>query len=43
MTDRFEFEVDATKANEFWRAEVADNLAKREAEEVGAPNAGGGV
>ncbi|KAA1417094.1 Rieske 2Fe-2S domain-containing protein [Nocardioides humilatus] len=33
MTDRFEFEVDTTKANEYWHAEVADNLAKRAAEE----------
>ena len=33
MTDRFEFEVDTTKANEFWHAEVADNLAKRAADE----------
>ena len=29
MTDRFEFEVDTTKANEYWHAEVAENLAKR--------------
>ncbi len=33
MTDRFEFEVDTTKANEYWHAEVAENLAKRAAEE----------
>ena len=26
MTDRFEFEVDTTKANEFWQQEVAENL-----------------
>ncbi len=26
MTDRFEFEVDTTKANEYWQAEVAENL-----------------
>ncbi|WP_460851847.1 Rieske 2Fe-2S domain-containing protein [Nocardioides montaniterrae] len=32
MTDRFEFEVDTTKANEYWHAEVAENLAKRAAE-----------
>jgi 3-ketosteroid 9alpha-monooxygenase subunit A len=32
MTDRFEFEVDTTKANEFWQAEVADNLARMAAE-----------
>ncbi len=31
MTDRFEFEVDTTKANEFWQEEVAENLAKRAA------------
>ncbi len=31
MTDRFEFEVDTTKANEYWHAEVAENLAKRAA------------
>ncbi|HJQ03928.1 MAG TPA: Rieske 2Fe-2S domain-containing protein [Nocardioides sp.] len=29
MTDRFEFEVDTTRANEYWHAEVAENLAKR--------------
>ena len=33
MTDRFEFEVDVTKANEYWRQEVADNMARKEAEE----------
>ncbi|WP_121251265.1 Rieske 2Fe-2S domain-containing protein [Nocardioides ferulae] len=33
MTDRFEFEVDTTKANEYWRAEVAENLAKKKAED----------
>jgi 3-ketosteroid 9alpha-monooxygenase subunit A len=48
MTERFEFEVDTTKANEYWRAEVEENLRKREqegagAEAVGAPTAGGGV
>ncbi|MBF6099562.1 Rieske 2Fe-2S domain-containing protein [Nocardia cyriacigeorgica] len=33
MTQRFEFEVDTTKANEAWEAEVAENLRrKREAE-----------
>ncbi|WP_418063096.1 Rieske 2Fe-2S domain-containing protein [Pimelobacter simplex] len=36
MTDRFEFEVDTTKANEYWHAEVADNLAKRAAAEADA-------
>jgi len=29
MTARFEFEVDTTKANEFWHDEVAENLRKR--------------
>ena len=29
MTDRFEFEVDTTRANELWHAEVAENLANR--------------
>lgn len=29
MTARFEFEVDTTRANEAWQAEVADNLARR--------------
>ena len=32
MTERFEFEVDTTKANEFWHAEVEANLARRAAE-----------
>jgi len=38
MTDRFEFEVDTTKANEYWQEEVADNLAKRAQEEAAAPS-----
>ena len=38
MTDRFEFEVDTTKANEYWHAEVEENL-RRKAEEDGAPEA----
>ena len=29
MVDRFEFEVDTTKANEYWQEEVAENLASR--------------
>ncbi|MDN4174825.1 Rieske 2Fe-2S domain-containing protein [Nocardioides sp. SOB77] len=33
MVDRFEFEVDTTKANEFWQAEVAENLAKKARED----------
>jgi 3-ketosteroid 9alpha-monooxygenase subunit A len=32
MTNRFEFEVDTTRANEVWEQEVAQNLARREAE-----------
>ena len=53
MTDRFEFEVDTTKANEYWRAEVEENLARKRSEDeaagagegagVPAPTAGGGV
>jgi 3-ketosteroid 9alpha-monooxygenase subunit A len=39
MVDRFEFEVDTTKANEFWQAEVAENLA-RMAEESDSPAGG---
>ncbi|WP_283095378.1 hypothetical protein [Nocardioides alcanivorans] len=31
MTDRFEFEIDTTRPNEAWRAEVAENLAARAA------------
>lgn len=29
MTDRFEFEVDTTKANEAWQVEVDENMAKQ--------------
>jgi 3-ketosteroid 9alpha-monooxygenase subunit A len=32
MTDRFEIEIDATVANEKWKAEVAENLRAQEAE-----------
>jgi 3-ketosteroid 9alpha-monooxygenase subunit A len=32
MTQRFEFEVDTTKANEAWSAEVAENLARQKTE-----------
>ncbi|WP_370942859.1 Rieske 2Fe-2S domain-containing protein [Amycolatopsis sp. cg5] len=31
MTQRFEFEVDTTKANEVWEKEVAENLARQRA------------
>ena len=34
MTGRFEFEVDTTRANRAWEQEVADNLARRAAEEA---------
>src|ERR1700753_1429387 len=33
MVERFEIEVDTTRANEFWNVEVADNLKTREASE----------
>ncbi|SNR57431.1 3-ketosteroid 9alpha-monooxygenase subunit A [Haloechinothrix alba] len=32
MTKRFEFEVDTTRANEVWEAEVAENLANQQQE-----------
>jgi 3-ketosteroid 9alpha-monooxygenase subunit A len=34
MVERFEFEVDTTKANEYWQAEVAENLAKKAEEDA---------
>ena len=36
VTERFEFEVDTTKANEYWQEEVADNLRKKAAEDEAA-------
>jgi 3-ketosteroid 9alpha-monooxygenase subunit A len=33
MTQRFEFEVDTTHANENWQREVDENLARRLEEE----------
>ena len=36
MTDRFEFEVDTTLANEYWQEEVAANLAKKAEEDAQA-------
>ena len=36
MTDRFEFEVDTAKANEYWQVEVAENLARKAEEEAAA-------
>lgn len=38
MTDRFEYEVDTTAANEYWRAEVAENLRKRETSTAAVPD-----
>jgi 3-ketosteroid 9alpha-monooxygenase subunit A len=35
MTARFEFEIDTTQANEAWRRQVDDNLARRRAEAEG--------
>jgi 3-ketosteroid 9alpha-monooxygenase subunit A len=40
MTDRFEFEVDTTKANEYWQEEVAENL-RRKAEAEGTGHGAG--
>jgi 3-ketosteroid 9alpha-monooxygenase subunit A len=34
MTDRFEIEVDTTKANEFWHSEIEANLARQEEEKT---------
>ncbi len=43
MVARFEFEVDTTKANEFWHEEVAENLRRRvAASEADAPLEGAG-
>ncbi|OOK75990.1 3-ketosteroid-9-alpha-hydroxylase oxygenase subunit domain protein [Mycobacterium kansasii] len=37
MVERFEMEVDTTRANEFWRAEVQRNLdARKLADDVPA-------
>jgi 3-ketosteroid 9alpha-monooxygenase subunit A len=40
MTARFEFEVDTTKANEFWEAEVAENLRLKAEQDEAAAHAG---
>ena len=37
MTDRFELEVDTTRANEKWNVEVEENLRRRAAREAGHP------
>ncbi|PQP18181.1 3-ketosteroid-9-alpha-hydroxylase subunit A [Rhodococcus sp. WB9] len=39
MTQRFEFEVDTTKANEAWQHEVEENLARQKAEREAAESA----
>ncbi len=36
MVERFEFEVDTTKANEYWHEEVAENLRKKAADDAAA-------
>ncbi|MDX6375644.1 MAG: 3-ketosteroid 9alpha-monooxygenase subunit [Nocardioidaceae bacterium] len=41
MVDRFEFEVDTTKANEYWQEEVAENLRLRAEEEAAGEDAEG--
>ncbi len=47
MTERFEFEVDTTHANENWQQEVQENLRRRQEQEaqegVPAPTMPGGV
>jgi 3-ketosteroid 9alpha-monooxygenase subunit A len=39
MTDRFELEVDTTRANEKWHVEVEENLRRKaaQASEAGQP------
>ena len=39
MVDRFEFEVDTTKANEYWQDEVAENLRLKAEEDAGVDDA----
>jgi 3-ketosteroid 9alpha-monooxygenase subunit A len=34
MTDRFEIEVDTTRANEYWQKEVDENLQRRAEQET---------
>jgi hypothetical protein len=40
MTRRFEFELDTSRANESWKAEVAQNLARLQAERSAATETG---
>jgi len=40
MTDRFELEVDTTKANEKWHVEVEENLRRKAAEAEDVAKAG---
>lgn len=42
MTNRFEFEVDTTKANEYWHEEVAENLARKAVEDEAAESVDAG-
>lgn len=39
MTDRFELEIDTTKANEFWHGEVDENLQRQALEKEKAEQA----
>lgn len=36
MVERFEIEVDTTRANEYWNSEVSENLKAKESEDVPA-------
>ncbi|GAB3130308.1 Rieske 2Fe-2S domain-containing protein [Tsukamurella serpentis] len=38
MTQRFEFEIDTAHAVQAWEAEVADNIARQEAEKAASPH-----
>ena len=37
MVERFEIEVDTTRANEYWNTEVEENLKAREAASEDVP------
>jgi 3-ketosteroid 9alpha-monooxygenase subunit A len=41
MTDRFELEIDTTKANELWHGEVEENLKRQAEEKATEENTGG--
>ncbi|MFN7243314.1 MAG: 3-ketosteroid-9-alpha-hydroxylase, partial [Dietzia cercidiphylli] len=38
MQERFEFEVDTTAANQYWEAEVAENMRRQDAGEAEISN-----